>query len=274
MGSRVSGPATTTPGAKDANIIRFICISDTHNRHAEISFDGLDGDVLLHTGDWSEKGTVEETRSFIQWLAAQPFRHKVLIAGNHDIGMDDQCYDQIAACWKNEGDASPALVRVAVSEVASDSNLVYLENSSITIEGFKIFGSPMTPVIPVPRVGRMAFNLMDESEQRRNWKDMPNDTDILLTHGPPHGFHDGKHMNMGDSVLLERILEVSPKLHVFGHVHESAGSSEGGTGSSIVFVNASSQTLIGSAFHESGLDRFFPAPLNKPLVVDLPRRQG
>ena len=61
---------------------RIVCISDTHNHHAAVKLPA--GDVLVHAGDISGLGKPREIEAFAAWFAAQPFAHKVVIAGNHD----------------------------------------------------------------------------------------------------------------------------------------------------------------------------------------------
>ena len=66
--------------------MKIICISDTHNRHAEI--DIPIGEVIIHAGDFSASGTRSETRDFLKWFSALPHPHKILVAGNHDFYLE------------------------------------------------------------------------------------------------------------------------------------------------------------------------------------------
>jgi 3',5'-cyclic AMP phosphodiesterase CpdA len=61
---------------------RIVCISDTHNFHEQIRIP--DGDILIHAGDATNRGTVEEIVFFNQWFCRLPHRHKIFVAGNHD----------------------------------------------------------------------------------------------------------------------------------------------------------------------------------------------
>jgi len=84
---------------------------------------------------------------------------------------------------------------------------------------------------------------------------IPNDVDILITHGPPRGIldllsinnrRDGELPNVGCDHLLSKIQEVKPKIHIFGHIHESRGMFESdGT----FFINASS---LGENYEPAG----------------------
>lgn len=269
MGSRSSSfeePLFSEPAG-----IRFVCISDTHNLHDEIAYLPR-GDVLVHTGDFSEYGTCEEVVAFADWFASRPFKHKILIAGNHDIGMDATGYDtKIGATWKQywngtPRDNNPVDVRRLLD---SRSDITYLENNSCVVEGIKIYGSPMTPliVLPIAKPVAMAFNLMTQEEQHAHWQTIPLDTQVLLTHGPPAGVHDvvAPLWRLGDQDLYDRVLEVRPQYHIFGHVHQSygrteffhdPGDSDEEKSSSTTFVNTSTCTLR----HK---------PTNAPFVFDI-----
>ena len=74
-------------------IVRFVLISDTHNRESEID-EIPDGDVLLHCGDLTNKGKVEELKSVNDWFATLPHKTKIAIAGNHEIGLDPERYPE------------------------------------------------------------------------------------------------------------------------------------------------------------------------------------
>ena len=54
---------------------------------------------------------------------------------------------------------------------------------------------------------------------------MPNNIDLLITHGPPFEIldqgDDGIHA--GRPQLPKKVTEINPKAHIFGHVHHSYG---------------------------------------------------
>jgi Icc-related predicted phosphoesterase len=73
---------------------------------------------------------------------------------------------------------------------------------------------------------------------------IPNDTDVLITHGPPAGFLDqskpGKSGHLGCDDLKEAIYRVEPELHLFGHIHGSGGMKKtyvGDTGHKTILAN-------------------------------------
>lgn len=174
--------------------LRLVLISDTHNQHDKITVP--DGDVLIHAGDFGMRGTENETRSFLAWYKRQMHRHKLFIAGNHD--------------WLYERNG--ILARSLVPQ-----GVIYLEDSGCEIEGLNFYGSPVQP-----RFGNWAFNR--DKDIKRHWDAIPDNTDVLITHGPPKGILDEVWAgNVGCPYLRDRVLTLKPKLHVFGHIHEGRG---------------------------------------------------
>lgn len=191
--------------------MRLVCISDTHGLHDSLTLPS--GDVLLHAGDCTNRGTLAEVQAFLAWFAqVGDFRHRVLIAGNHDFAFEH----------------SPREVRRMVPK-----KVTYLEDSGIKLGGLKFWGSPYTPWFH-----NWAFNCRGEAIEP-HWDKIPNDVDVLVTHGPPYGVMD-KTLNDGQEVgcpFLKRALKrCQPRVHVFGHIHEGYGQQEFGE---TLFVNAS-----------------------------------
>jgi Icc-related predicted phosphoesterase len=189
--------------------MRIIHLSDTHMLHRRL--DVPLGDVLVHSGDFVGEGTLDDYADVFDWLDAMPHAHKVLVAGNHD------------ALFEHFAD----LIRKRVPRTVT-----YLEDSGMTIGGLKFWGSPWTP-----GYAWMAFTYRAIERGQIRWSSLPNDTDVLVTHGPPYGIFDrnssGQHI--GDKDLLERVAVIRPTLHLFGHVHDQSGRMKrNGT----TFVNA------------------------------------
>lgn len=116
-------------------------------------------------------------------------------------------------------------------------NCHYLENSGVEVAGLRIWGSPITPWF-----FDWAFNRQRGADIRRYWAQIPDQIDVLLTHGPPYGIRDLNWQGTltGCEDLNQRVWEVAPKLHVFGHIHEAYGITEvNGT----QFVNAANLNL-------------------------------
>lgn len=197
--------------------MKIVAIADTHGLHREMAPLPA-GDVLIHAGDFTHTGSLDEVDEFGQWFAAQPHEFKVLIAGNHDASL------QLGS---------------AHAQQLLHAEIIYLEDRAVTIEGVKFYGSPWTPTF------NLFFFMANHAEIKDHWAKIPDDTDVLITHGPPSGFLDvtmeGRHE--GCPRLRKEVLErVRPELHVFGHIHEAYGVEQASAfreRTQTVFVNAS-----------------------------------
>jgi Icc-related predicted phosphoesterase len=207
--------------------VRLVLISDTHMQHEALNLP--DGDILVHAGDGTSRGTPREVMEFMTWLGDQPHEHVVLIAGNHDFLAEQD--------------------RERFRQYVPDG-VTYLEDAGTTIEGVDIWGSPITPWFY-----DWAFNRARGEEIKKYWDRIPQDTEVLITHGPPHGILDRTTRGdlAGCEELRKRVDVIRPRLHVFGHIHEAHGRVEQ---SGTTFVNAC--VLDGQYQH-----RF------EPTVVDL-----
>lgn len=205
---------------------RIVCTSDTHRMH--MMLDVPDGDIFIHAGDFTDWGSINDILGFSDWLAELPHKHKIVIAGNHDVKFETY----------------PEISKAALKNACKD--VIYLNNKMVEVEGLKIFGSPYTTRFAG------AFQLDIDKEF---WKNLPDGIDILVTHQPPYGILDKVlDENTGSKGLLERVIEIKPKLHVFGHIHESYGKIKQRYG--ITFVNAASLNWRYNC-------------LNKPIIVDI-----
>lgn len=178
--------------------LKIDLISDTHMQHDKIQLPG--GDILIHAGDMSSSGTIKEIYPFLQWFAAQKYNHLILIPGNHDFGFE-QAFGVFADECKRK-------------------HITLLNDSGVEVEGVKIWGSPIQP-----EFYDWAFNRKRGEEIRRHWDMIPDDTEILVTHGPPESILDRTYHgeNVGCKDLYYKIIQTKIKLHVFGHIHEAAG---------------------------------------------------
>ena len=98
--------------------LRILHISDTHGVHRRLR-DLPEAHILVHSGDFTMSGSEAETLDFLEWLCVLPYRHKVLVAGNHD-----DCF-------------YGALLN------GLDDNVLYLCGSGVDIEGLKFWGVPL-----------------------------------------------------------------------------------------------------------------------------------
>lgn len=185
-----------------ASELKIHCISDTHTKHGKIKLPG--GDILIHSGDCSSQGKLGEVLGFLDWFADQDYSHLVLIAGNHDFIFEE----------------NPTLM----AEECKSRGITYLNDSGCEIEGIKFWGSPVQPWF-----FDWAFNRQRGEQIKKHWDLIPEDTEVLITHGPPYGIldgvprHGGWYEAVGCKDLYERIIKTKVKLHVFGHIHEGAG---------------------------------------------------
>jgi Icc-related predicted phosphoesterase len=179
---------------------RIAATADLHGSTPEIP----PCDVLLIAGDVCPvtDHRPDFQRRWLEWVFA-PWLERlgaetiVGIAGNHDFVAQ----------------ADPELMR--------SLPWTYLQDKTSTVAGLTIHGSPWTPTF-----NEWAF-MRDELELETIWTRIPDDVDVLMTHGPPFGHGDlvvdGRHA--GSTTLLARLAQLaSLRLHVFGHIHESGGS--------------------------------------------------
>ncbi len=181
------------------NKLEIHCISDTHNRHQEVDLPG--GDILIHAGDATMGGTMKEALPFLDWLATRNYLHKVFVPGNHDFFFEENPGLAYQECY--------------------DRGIDLLDNSGIEIEGIKFWGSPITP-----EFHDWAFNRQRGHVIRRYWDIIPDDTEILITHGPAYGILDETKCSghVGCYDLWERVKKLNKlKLSVCGHIHFAAG---------------------------------------------------
>ncbi|CAJ0582607.1 unnamed protein product, partial [Mesorhabditis spiculigera] len=196
----------------DGDYLKFVVISDTHGQMGKWMAGIPDGDVLIHCGDFTNNGEEEMIREFNQQLAQLPHRHKIVIPGNHELGFDARrktfCPEKLTMV----------------------TNCTFLIDDSVGIEGIKIYGSSWHP-LPGYDYYVPQEKLVEE------WKRIPKDTEILITHGPPKGILDWCHneKRCGDPALLAAIRKRNIKYHLFGHIHESYGAMTDGH---TTFINA------------------------------------
>lgn len=165
-----------------------------------------EADVLVHSGDFTMVGTEQEALDFLEWFCDLPYRHKIFICGNHDNCLYEGNIEGL------------------------DSNVHYLRNSGIEIEGVKFYGIPL-------------FVLDDvAARQKRYYDNIPSDTDVLITHCPAYGILDyddgigGKWYNCGSEDLLAKLSSLNLRAHLFGHIHRQHAVVEQGD---VIYSNGS-----------------------------------
>lgn len=240
--------------------VRLVCVSDTHTAHNSV--DPLPpGDILVHAGDFTDAGHPRDIASFASWLAAQTqFKHRVVIAGNHDLSLDAASYGRNYKRFGHEQKYDTAELEAQLRAVCT-----YLNHEAAEVCGLRFFGSPYSPWFH-----DWGFNLDRNKECFARWQEMvpagakpvkeggTRPIDVLVTHGPPMGHGDdcvGSGHN-GCADLLDFVEAYEPLVNVFGHIHEGYGITSNGR---TLMVNASTMNY--------SYDVRRPNP---PLVIDVP----
>jgi Icc-related predicted phosphoesterase len=190
-------------------IVTIAVISDTHGLHQSVEIPKAD--ILIHAGDITSHGALDEVEDFNRFLGSLPHQEKIVIAGNHDF------------CFEHDRETCEAAL----------TNCIYLQDEQVTVRGIRVYGSPWQPWF-----FDWAFNLQRGPEIRAKWDLIPDNTDILVTHGPPLGHCDKTVLGqpVGCQDLLEVVEKIRPRVHIFGHIHEAFGTSTNGY---TTFINAS-----------------------------------
>lgn len=213
--------------------MKICAMSDVHNRIPLMSPEPAD--LLIIAGDLTYAGSAPELGYFNEALGAFRSNYKeiLIVAGNHDVHF-----------YNYPEEAKNIL-----------TNARYLEDEKFVYKGVRFYFSPWVPVI-----GLWAFEYPSDDAAREIWSKIPNNTDVLVTHGPPSDvgtldWADNAYVKgpIGCPILGEAVKRVKPKCHIFGHIHEGYGSVEKrGT----TFLNVSS------------LKRDY-VTINPPVVFDI-----
>jgi len=198
--------------------MQLVFISDTHDVATLGKWGTIpDGDVLIHAGDITPRGKLEQLTKAVKFFEKLPHKHKVFIAGNHDF------------CFEKE----PAVSRA----IMESAGLVYLENQLVEIDGLKIYGTPHQPWFY-----DWAFNVMNDKRREDIYSVIPENLDVLITHCPPYGILDRTYRGepVGCTVLSTIVAQRKPKFHCFGHIHESYGVQ---VQDGVTYINASTCNL-------------------------------
>ena len=172
--------------------MRLLHLSDTHNRHHEL-VNLPPADVIIHSGDVSMAGTPKEVMDFIEWFGSLDYKYRIFIAGNHDFCLAGK---------------DPRRIRKFLPE-----NCFYLYASGVELESVKFWGIPY--FMSDEFITKKYFAVLDA---------IPSDTDVLITHHPPYEILDfSGNIHSGCLDLLQKILEIKPKYHLFGHIHDAYG---------------------------------------------------
>ena len=285
----MSADTPRTPGW-----LRLVIVSDTHNVDLPISL-FPEGDLLIHAGDHTKNGLFSELTDAATWLRSLATRFTygvVSIAGNHDKPLDVETWLQAASLSHPEELWSSELMATARGLFKdNDIDALYapmhlLQQNAEVIAGLKFFGSPYIGLTPrrqaMSKDNPLRYEGFARDPQRliELYADIPTGLDVLITHSPPLGILDSsvqyggvlreKPIAIGSVALRERLREMlpdeRPRLHIFGHEHDSRGvfwDEELG----ILFVNAAAvngdQSVIRQGEHYVMKEGF------RPWVIDI-----
>lgn len=200
-------------------------ISDTHGMHGWLQVPEVD--MVIFSGDCSNPSNPylnePEVLNFLEWYKSLPIKHKIFVAGNHDTSIEKRL-------------VTPAQIKM--------EGIHYLENDSVEIDGIKFWGTPITPTFGTG----WAWNKKRE-KMNDLWKSMPEDTDVVVSHGPPKGVLDLSYNRMnelefcGCTAMKKNMLRLQPKAVLFGHIHNFKDITNAGTmkvyGCDTIFSNGS-----------------------------------
>ncbi|UJR37932.1 hypothetical protein I4U23_030618 [Adineta vaga] len=232
----------------DLKHLRFVCMSDTHNEIGKISIPN--GDVFVHCGDAVKHRTsARDLRIFNEFVGKLPHKYKLFVSGNHCTCLNPQ-----------QPEESQKFL----------SNITYLQDQLIDIEGVRIYGSPWRPKRGCFYQAE-AFGYDSKRIRNDKWSKIPEDIDLLLTHGPPYSIRDYNESTrdlLGCPALLDEIVtRVRPRVHLFGHMHSCFGAS--------LYKSEDNQLLEGDLTKVASNDILFVnlaihqgRTFNQPVIID------
>ncbi|GAB1319688.1 Putative rhamnogalacturonate lyase C [Madurella fahalii] len=207
--------------------VRVVCISDTHNDDCTGSLP--DGDVLIHSGDMTDDGTMEELQAAYNWMSALPHKVKIVIAGNHDMGLDNKHKDFL-----------PEALALFTSEAAKAAGIHYIDRCVRQIQllpgspdtataassTVPVYGNPCQPEF-LGKPYAFIYPPHPSPQATDAWEGAPTTSSVpvWVTHGPPLGRLDWIPIRplTGCAVQARAIARARPVLTVFGHYHISHG---------------------------------------------------
>ena len=237
---------------------RFLIVSDTHGLEFPPGASPTEPvDVAIHCGDLTNKSSLQEFHAALRLLKNINAPLKLLIAGNHDVSLDE------AALQRLVKEAIPPLD----PDLAEKEHLAVrglLTNEAVIMHGIRllhegthkfmltngasltVYASPYTPSL-----GNGGFQF--KPDQGHDFA-IRHDADVVITHGPPRGVLDRVpgSGSAGCKQLFEAIEHARPRLHCFGHIHE-------GWGAKLVTWRGEPPWLRGGTDDRRGLQTHFSA---------------
>jgi predicted phosphodiesterase len=216
---------------RDADCIRVIIISDTHERHSELG-PLPPCDLLIHCGDilmvnkfFSRKAAMKKLLHFNAWLGSCHAKECLVLGGNHDHLLEHLGKEEVQTIL---------------------SNGKYLENESHSVGDLLLWGTPLSK-------GR-SYNKAFQSREfyMRTLKEKPAEVDILITHGH----------------CKEIVSNVKHKIHIWGHNHNSYGIRY--AGDTLTTRKGKLYPIQSLSICAPIMDGKFRLS-NLPIIIDIPR---
>lgn len=185
--------------------MKIVAVSDIHGKWNKLKIPECD--VLISAGDYSFTGERHIVRNYHEWLNEQPATHIISGQGNHEVWVENNFEEakQIA--------------------LTACPRAFFVEEGGITIDDINFWYSAITPWFH-----DWAYNRRAGRDIEEHWKKIPENTNVLITHGPPYGildtvpFPDGTPKErVGCWTLNAYIERIKPDIHIFGHIHHSHG---------------------------------------------------
>jgi Icc-related predicted phosphoesterase len=185
--------------------MKLLHLSDTHSQHRSLT-DLPPADVIVHSGDVSFAGKGEEVMDFVEWFGGLDYKYKIFIAGNHDFCLEGKAKERI--------------------QQLLPQSCFYLYASGVELEGLRFWGIPYF----------MSYEMLTE-RYLQALDSIPCNTDVLITHRPPRNILDKSgNTHYGCLDLLQKVMQINPKYHLFGHIHDACGIQPS---ANTTFINAS-----------------------------------
>lgn len=218
--------------------MKIAAISDTHGDHSELEIP--EADVLVVAGDITDNGSHREVKEFDKWLESLEYDRILFTPGNHDT------------CFINSGPEPASLLK----------NATYLLDESIEIKSKKFYFTPWVPELPSVLSVIQSSELNKPREAlKEKFSQIPDDTDLLVTHAPPRGVRDRTFLlhpripfvRAGSRALRIKVEEVNPEVHIFGHIHKAHGR----------------QRIDETLFVNASIHRYYQEAVNQPQLIDI-----
>jgi Icc-related predicted phosphoesterase len=208
------GSITARDSSASSTTLRIVHMSDTRNflvRDGKFVTKFLpEGDILVHSGNFTNTGSDEDYANFNAWLAAVSgtYMYRICVPGSRDV-------KRLGSRWSE------------IKKRLSNATHV-LCHEEANVLGLRIYGCPWFWGNKFNYSVRLGFSFGQEEGSR--FSDIPEGIHILVSHGAALGRLDaiytvgaGKRQHIGSEELLNAVARAKPLVHLFGHCSDSRG---------------------------------------------------